>query len=122
MKFTGRGQPLTRSGLNKALDLLGLGPDDAAYIWTVVEVETAGVTQGFGFRVDRRPQILFERHIFCKRTDGCFDGEAPDVSGPAATVRSPSSTPNWKKQLPYAPRRNWESSRRLNQRPGEWAK
>jgi hypothetical protein len=83
MQFAGRGQPLTRAGLNKALALLGLGPNDAAYIWTVVEVETAGVTQGFGFRVDRRPQILFERHIFCKRTDGCFDGEAPDVSGPA---------------------------------------
>jgi hypothetical protein len=83
MKFAGNGQPLTRAGLNKALDLLGLGPNDAAYIWTVVEVETAGVTQGFGFRVDRRPQILFERHIFCKRTDGCFDSEAPDVSGPA---------------------------------------
>lgn len=83
MKFAGNGQPLTRAGLNKALALLGLGHNDAAYIWTVVEVETAGVTQGFGFRVDRRPQILFERHIFCKRTHGCFDGEAPDVSGPA---------------------------------------
>jgi len=82
MKFAGNGQPLTRAGLNKALALLGLGPNDAPYIWTVVEVETAGVTQGFGFRVDRRPQILFERHIFRKRTDGRFDGEAPDVSGP----------------------------------------
>ncbi|HEY3151132.1 MAG TPA: N-acetylmuramidase domain-containing protein [Candidatus Binatia bacterium] len=81
MKFAGNGQPLTRSGLNKALVLLGLGPNDAAYIWTVIEVETAGVTQGFGFRVDRRPQILFERHIFRKRTDGRFDREAPDVSG-----------------------------------------
>jgi N-acetylmuramidase len=47
------------------------------------KLKTAGVTQGFGFRVDRRPQILFERHIFCKRTDGCFDAEAPDVSDPA---------------------------------------
>jgi hypothetical protein len=83
VKFSEKGQPLTRAGLNKALALLGLGPNDAAYIWTVVEVETAGVTQGFGFRVDRRPQILFERHIFCKGTAGCFDGEAPDVSGPA---------------------------------------
>jgi hypothetical protein len=81
MKFADKGQPLTRSGLNKALALLGLGPNDAAYIWTVIEVETAGVTQGFGFRVDRRPQILFERHIFRKRTDGRFDREAPDVSG-----------------------------------------
>ncbi len=64
MKFVGKGQPLTRAGLNQALALAGLGLGDAAYIWTVVEVETAGLTQGFGFRVDRRPQILFERHIF----------------------------------------------------------
>ena len=49
----------------------------------IVEVETAGVTSGFGFRADRRPQILFERHVFRKYTNGLFDGEAPDVSGPA---------------------------------------
>jgi len=83
VKFAANGQPLTRAGLNKALNLLGLGPEDAAYIWTVIEVETAGLTQGFGFRVDRRPQILFERHMFRKYTDGRFDGVAPDISGPA---------------------------------------
>jgi hypothetical protein len=66
-----------------ALDQLGLGPGDAAYIWTIVEVETAGVTQGFGFRSDRRPQILFERHKFREFTSGRFDGEAADISGPA---------------------------------------
>lgn len=82
MKFHGKGQPLTRAGLNNALEILGLGPNDAAYIWTVVEVETAGITQGFGFRIDRRPQILFERHIFRKYTNGRFDAEASDVSGP----------------------------------------
>jgi hypothetical protein len=37
MKFSGRGQPLTRAGLNKVLALLGHGPNDAPYIWTVVE-------------------------------------------------------------------------------------
>ena len=83
MKFVGTGQPLTRAGLSKVLAILGLGANDAAYIWTVVEVETAGLTQGFGFRVDRRPQILFERHIFKKFTDGCFDRSAPEISGPA---------------------------------------
>jgi hypothetical protein len=83
MNFYGKGQPLTRKGLSRALGILGLSPNDAAYIWTVVEVETAGVTQGFGFRLDRRPQILFERHMFRKYTNGRFDSEAPDVSGPA---------------------------------------
>ena len=82
MNFVGKGQPLTRLGLNSVLAMLGLGPNDSAYLWTVVEVETAGLTQGFGFRVDHRPQILFERHIFRKYTDGRFDSEAPDISGP----------------------------------------
>ena len=85
MKFYGTGQPLTRRGLTMALAKLGLGANDAAYLWTVIEVETAGVTQGFGFRLDRRPQILFERHIFRKQTNGQFDREAPTVSGPAGS-------------------------------------
>jgi hypothetical protein len=83
MEFIGKGQPLTRKGVASSLDKLGLGPGDAAYIWTVVEVETAGVTQGFGFRADRRPQILFERHKFREFTSGRFDEEAPEISGPA---------------------------------------
>src|SRR6185436_18089954 len=83
MNFVSKGQPLTRAGLTKVLEMLGLGANDSAYIWTVVEVETAGVTQGLGFRIDRRPQILFERHVFRKYTNGRFDSEAPDVSGPA---------------------------------------
>jgi hypothetical protein len=82
MDLVGKGQPLTRKGLTAGLDQMGLGPGDAAYIWTVVEVETASVTQGFGFRVERRPQILFERHKFKEFTDGRFDAEAPDISGP----------------------------------------
>jgi hypothetical protein len=34
VKFVGRGQPLTRTGLKNALAILGLGVNDAAYIWT----------------------------------------------------------------------------------------
>src|SRR4030095_5247056 len=83
MKFADKGQPLTRAGLNKALALLGLGVNDAAYIWTVVEVETAGLTLGFGFRVDRRPQILFERYMCRKYANGRFDGAAPTSPAPA---------------------------------------
>lgn len=83
MEFVGRGQPLTRTGLGAVLDQMGMGQGDAAFIWAVVEVETAGLTQGFGFRSDRRPQILFERHKFRTFTDGRFDDEAPDISGPA---------------------------------------
>lgn len=94
MNFVGKGQPLTRLGLTSVLEMLGLGPNDSAYIWTVVEVETAGLTQGFGFRIDHRPQILFERHIFRKYTNGRFDGEAPDISGPASGYGSLSEQYN----------------------------
>jgi hypothetical protein len=81
MDFVGKGQPLTRKGLIAALGQMGLSHSDAAYIWTVVEVETAGLTQGFGFRVDRRPQVLFERHKFKLFTEGRFDAKAPHISG-----------------------------------------
>ncbi len=91
MEFIGKGQPLTRTGLVTALDQMGLSPNDAAYIWTIVEVETAGVTQGFGFRSDRRPQILFERHKFSEFTSGRFDDEAADISGPAGGYGSLSA-------------------------------
>ena len=37
-------------------------------------------TKGCGFLSNRRPQILFERHIFHKRTNGKFDLAAPDLS------------------------------------------
>jgi N-acetylmuramidase len=123
VKFVGKGQPLTRAGLNKALALLGLSVNDAAYIWTVVEVETAGLTQGFGFRVDRRPQILFERHMFRKYTNGRFDGVAPDISGPAGGYGLLSEQFNkWKKRSRFVPRRSSVPSGRLNRPHGAWVR
>ena len=81
MKFVGKGQPLTR-GSEQAMALLGLGVNNAAYIWTVVDVETAGRTQGFGFRVDRRPQNLLERHMFRKNVRMAASmARPPDISG-----------------------------------------
>ena len=41
-------------------------------------------TRGFGFLPDRRPLILFERHIFHKRTGGRFSAAHPEVSSPTA--------------------------------------
>ena len=82
MNFVGATQPLSLAGLSSALNTLGLPANQGAYIWAIAEVETAGVTQGFGFRQDRRPQILFERHKFRDFTGGQFNQKAPDVSGP----------------------------------------
>ena len=41
-------------------------------------------TRGCGYFADRRPVILFERHIFSRRTKGRFDARAPDISNTKA--------------------------------------
>lgn len=82
MIFEGAAKPLSPAGLTTALAAIDFAQGEAAFIWTVVEVETSGMTQGFGFRADRRPHILFERHKFRQFTNRQFDTEAPDLSGP----------------------------------------
>lgn len=81
MQFAAKAVPLSRQGLAAALDVLHLGAGEAAALWCVFEVETSGVTQGFGFRPDRRPEILFERHKFREFTAGRFNQSHPDLSG-----------------------------------------
>jgi len=83
MNFVGKRQPLTAIGLGAALDHMDMQASEAATIWAVVDVETSGITQGCGFRIDGRPQILYERHIFRRETQGRFDRTAPHLSGPA---------------------------------------
>lgn len=82
MNFEGAAKPLSGVGLTSALAAIDFAQGEAAFLWTVIEVETSGMTQGFGFRADRRPHILFERHKFRQFTNGRFDAEAPDLSGP----------------------------------------
>jgi peptidoglycan hydrolase-like protein with peptidoglycan-binding domain len=73
--FTGRASPLTLAGIERAAALIDVSP---ATLWSVVTVETRGV----GFMPDRRPYVLFERHVFSRRTNGRFDATKPDISGP----------------------------------------
>ena len=75
--FQGKGQPLTQAGFDAAIARLEVSP---AALWSLITVET----RGFGYLPDRRPKILFERHIFHRRTDGEFDRTAPDISSPDA--------------------------------------
>ena len=75
--FQGTGAPLTAGGITGALNLLRL-PGDVVGLWSVIAVET----RGFGYLPDRRPKILFERHIFSQRTRGVFDAKYPDISNP----------------------------------------
>jgi hypothetical protein len=71
--FKGASLPLSQAGMAKATQLLGVSPVE---VWTVLSVET----HGFGYLNDRRPAILFERHIFRKQTGGRFDAANPAIS------------------------------------------
>jgi len=70
MNFTGKANPLSQQGLETACQLLCTGP---AEIWTLLTVET----KGCGYLPDRRPVILFERHIFHKQTGGAHGSPEP---------------------------------------------
>lgn len=72
-QFAGAGLPMTADGLGSGCDKLGV---KAAEVWAVLTVETLGS----GFFPDRRPKILFERHIFHRQTGGAYDQKAPDLS------------------------------------------
>lgn len=77
MEFQAQGRPFDRDGMQRACDLLGVSQPE---VWAVLTVET----KGFGFLPDRRPQILFERHIFHKLTNGRHDSSNADVSSASA--------------------------------------
>ena len=73
MDFQGAGAPATREGILTVLDRLNV---KLPQLLAVVTVETSGC----GCLTDRRPAILFERHIFSKETGGQFDAQHPDIS------------------------------------------
>ena len=72
-RFTGAAVPLSAPGLEACADRLSVRPPE---LWSVLQVEA----RGCGYFADRRPVILFERHIFSRRTEGRFDKQAPDIS------------------------------------------
>lgn len=73
LAFQGNARALSSDGLAQVASNLGV---HAAEIWTVLAVETSGC----GYLPDRRPQILYERHIFHKLTQGQHDDG--DISDP----------------------------------------
>jgi N-acetylmuramidase/Putative peptidoglycan binding domain len=72
-EFAGAARPLTSEGFEEARHSLNI---PAPTLWAVMAVET----RNCGFLPDRRPQILFERHVFHKRTMGRHDATAPAIS------------------------------------------
>src|SRR5438309_11908810 len=75
LEFVGTAFPLSQSGVNETLTSSGLG---IAELWAVLSVETTGC----GFLPDRRPKILFERHVFSRETGHRFDVSERDLSNP----------------------------------------
>jgi hypothetical protein len=73
--FANKGTPLTEADIGNATASLGVDP---ASLWSLMAVET----QGFGFLRDRRPCILFERHVFHQRTGGEYDNDNANLSNP----------------------------------------
>jgi hypothetical protein len=75
INFTGPGTPFDNDAVDEATRRLEVS---TAELWAVLTVET----RGCGFLSDRRPTILFERHVFHRETNGRFDAAAPDISSP----------------------------------------
>ena len=73
LPFVGTARALSADGLGTVCQQLGV---HAPEIWTVLAVETSGC----GFLSDSRPQILYERHIFHRLTQGKYDdGDISDA-------------------------------------------
>src|SRR5450759_3249470 len=77
MNFQGEGRPLSDEGLGQICSTLGVSEPE---VWAVLTVET----RGFGFLQDRRPRILFERHVFHRLTQGRHDSGHADISNAKA--------------------------------------
>jgi len=71
--FRGTALPLDQQGITEITERMGI---EAGELWAVLSVET----RGCGFLPDRRPKILFERHIFSRETGSRFDQSNPEVS------------------------------------------
>ena len=77
VKFVGAAEPLSKQGFRAVVNDLGIGVPE---LLAVLAVES----KSCGYLPDRRPIILFERHIFHKRTGGRFSAQNPDISNPEA--------------------------------------
>jgi hypothetical protein len=72
-EFAGEAAPIDSEGMAEAGDRLGV---KAAEVWAVLTVET----RGCGFQSNRRPFVLYERHVFSGLTEHSFDDAHPDIS------------------------------------------
>jgi len=86
--FIGTGSPLTEAGFAAASSTNGI---DAPTLWAVLSVEASGC----GYLEDRRPKILFERHVFRRLTGAQFDQTHPDISGTNGNPHGADGAPQY---------------------------
>lgn len=87
-EFQGKALPLDLEGIEAATELLKVGVAELVAVGTVE-------TRGFGYLRDRRPLILFERHIFSRETNHQFDSADPNISNPKPGGYGPSGAPQY---------------------------
>ncbi len=87
-EFQGTALPLDLDGIEAATQLLQVGVAELVAVGTVE-------TRGFGYLADRRPLILFERHIFSRETNHKFDGADSNISNPNPGGYGPSGAPQY---------------------------
>lgn len=87
-EFQGTALPLDMDGIEAATELLKVGVAELVAVGTVE-------TRGFGYLRDRRPLILFERHIFSRETNHQFDSADPAISNPKPGGYGPSGAPQY---------------------------
>lgn len=81
---------LTEAGIARTAARIGC---EIACVRALVAVETLGS----GFLKDGRPALLYERHIFSRRTKGQFDDRYPDISNPVRGGYGPAGEAQWNK-------------------------
>jgi hypothetical protein len=77
INFTAGGRALKKAEFDQTIaDLQDPEPE---MLWALIKKESETLT---GFLADRRPVILYERHVFARQSAHRFDDSNPDISGP----------------------------------------
>ena len=77
INFASGGRALTQGEFDQAI--IDLGGPEPQMLWALIKKESETLT---GFLSDRRPVILYERHVFSRQSGHQFDQTHPDISGP----------------------------------------
>jgi len=77
INFIAGGRALTKAEFDQTI--AALDDPEPAMLWALIKKESETLT---GFLADRRPVILYERHVFARQSGHRFDASNPDISGP----------------------------------------